>query len=354
MDGTPSFTPPSELMSALPPELADALRGLQLSRDEYEAFVANILQDMAATDGAAATDEFVRAAQLDKEGETGSRMQELMRCAPLDEEGSRRGTPADTIMADHSVSATRLRQEGMVRVDGVLTPEVAASLLASINDDLATSLASVEAGGESEEARLFNSQLLCYSNRFDLKLPLRPDVRAALRMVLRSLGPLLIARLKSDAELFELAALISDPGAQCQPVHPDTPWQGEDDGGILTVFVALQDVEAEMGPTVFLPGTHTQEAHRRFNESREQADLLSTTPRTIGLLRPGDCSLFDSRLLHSGGENSSSRRRVLFYFSFKAAATRSGDLDGCSLRATLHKKYRLEDLAPEPSVQRSQ
>ena len=30
-------------------------------------------------------------------------------------------------------------------------------------------------------------------------------------------------------------------------------------------FIALQDVEVDMGPTIFLPGTHTAAAHARFN-----------------------------------------------------------------------------------------
>ena len=44
---------------------------------------------------------------------------------------------------------------------------------------------------------------------------------------------------------------------------------------------------------------------------------LQTTPRRLGLLRAGDAILFDSRLLHCGGANDSTRRRAIFYFSFK-------------------------------------
>ena len=46
-----------------------------------------------------------------------------------------------------------------------------------------------------------------------------------------------------------------------QPVHPDTVWHTS--GGIVTLFIALQDVEADMGPTFFLPGTNTAEVPRR-------------------------------------------------------------------------------------------
>ena len=39
-----------------------------------------------------------------------------------------------------------------------------------------------------------------------------------------------------------------------------------------------------------------------------------------GVLGVGDVSLYDSRLLHAGGANTSERRRVLFYCSFIRAS----------------------------------
>lgn len=158
-------------------------------------------------------------------------------------------------------------------------------------------------------------------------------------MVLR-LRPMLGDVLGDDAELFELAALVSDPGAPRQPMHPDTTRQKDapGDGGegasaggvggegdapaVVTAFVALQDVDEEMGPTVFLPRSQSAEAHAAFyaddaSGSTTKAELLRTAPQALGLLRTGDASLFDSRLLHAGGANRSPRRRVLFYFSFK-------------------------------------
>ena len=40
------------------------------------------------------------------------------------------------------------------------------------------------------------------------------------------------------------------------------------------------------------------------------------------MLGAGDCTLYDSRLLHRGGANTSPRRRVLFYCSFRARGAR--------------------------------
>ena len=155
-----------------------------------------------------------------------------------------------------------------------------------------------------------------------------------------------MTELLPEAELFELAALVSDPGAPRQPVHPDTGYkEGFDEPAVLTGFLALQDVDEKMGPTVFLPRTHTAPVHARFNDAETggaKPQLLKEGPQALGLLRDGDLSLFDSRLLHCGGANTSPRRRILFYFSFKAAEARPPP--GTILTALRGRK--LEELVP--------
>lgn len=47
---------------------------------------------------------------------------------------------------------------------------------------------------------------------------------------------------------------------------------------------------------------------------------LATWQVYRGVLGVGDVSLYDSRLLHAGGANTSERRRVLFYCSFIRAS----------------------------------
>ena len=93
---------------------------------------------------------------------------------------------------------------------------------------------------------------------------------------------------------------------------------------LFTVFIALQDIRLDMGPTTFLPGTHTLNAHTAFQdndatngESRKDK-LISGNEAVLGMLPKGSCSIFDSRLLHAGTSNQSeSDSRALFYFSFK-------------------------------------
>ena len=88
-----------------------------------------------------------------------------------------------------------------------------------------------------------------------------------------------------------------------------------------------------MGPTRFLPRTHTEEAHTRYvweqplpwgqgapdaDDDSEFAELLRQSAVRVPLLRRGDCIFFDSRLLHCAGANRSASRRVTFYFALKA------------------------------------
>jgi ectoine hydroxylase-related dioxygenase (phytanoyl-CoA dioxygenase family) len=70
--------------------------------------------------------------------------------------------------------------------------------------------------------------------------------------------------LGKDAILYELSCMMRDPNSQRQVVHPDTPHKEE--AVLYTCFVALQDISIDMGPTTWLPRTHTQEMHERFQD----------------------------------------------------------------------------------------
>ena len=56
-----------------------------------------------------------------------------------------------------------------------------------------------------------------------------------------------------------------------------------------------------MGPTIFLPGTHTDEVHARFrDQAKHKDDLLKSVPSKCGLLPKGSASVFDSRFEELG------------------------------------------------------
>ena len=82
-----------------------------------------------------------------------------------------------------------------------------------------------------------------------------------------------------------------------------------------------------LGPTALIPGSITADAHERFNSrddgGRERVALLREAPNHVGSLSVGDVNIIDSRLIHAGGANGSSKRRVLFYVSFRRRGART-------------------------------
>ena len=181
--------------------------------------------------------------------------------------------------------------------------------------------------------------VLSPSNRRDLKLALADEVRGCLDPMLRVLRPVIAAQLTDDAELCELSALIADPGAQSQALHPDTQITGAHAHcALLTVFLALDDVRADMGPTEVVPRTHSGEAHAVLREGNRVAQL-SPSPASAAdageaaliasgypspvpaILSAGDALLMDSRTIHRGSSNVAEHaRRKLAYASFLVPA----------------------------------
>jgi ectoine hydroxylase-related dioxygenase (phytanoyl-CoA dioxygenase family) len=200
--------------------------------------------------------------------------------------------------------------------------------------------------------------VLLKTNRCDLLLPLAQQPLKALSEVVVEnkgvMGHVIEIMLGKQAVLYELSSLISDPGSQRQVVHPDTPYGGAGGAGqsepvLFSAFVALQDVELDMGPTLFLPRTHTEAMHAQFIDQRAGKDeLLRTVPVVCGLLPKGSATIFDSRLLHAGSANRSAagRSRALFYFTFKNPKLANAGNPG-SIRPELVNKLTLQDLRRE-------
>ena len=92
----------------------------------------------------------------------------------------------------------------------------------------------------------------------DFKLLFSSCIEAMLRDALSGeAGATLSALLGSDAELQELTAVISEPGAASQAAHSDDTWSAHGAPRRVTLFLALHDIDDEaMGPTRFWPETH--------------------------------------------------------------------------------------------------
>ncbi|VEU39047.1 unnamed protein product [Pseudo-nitzschia multistriata] len=287
--------------------------------------------------------------------------------------------PAETVSPAVRALARAIREDGLVRIDNVLSAQKADDLRDYLIDLRKRAREDVESGAIADSQERF-ADVLLNQNRCDLKIPLGPKpVHEALLDLLNDESdtakaseshgstptPSLVRSViegvfdhyngnkvykGSEASLWELNCFMSNSGARRQLVHADcvcleavpglkhtdSNEEGEDAGEpiLLTCFVALQDIDPSMGPTVFMPGTHNIRSHNVFFEtgrdgaSSPSADgaspkngLLSSRKSVSGAPLPrGSCILFDPRVLHCAGANDCpdpEKTRALFYVTFK-------------------------------------
>jgi len=220
--------------------------------------------------------------------------------------------------AEGKAYAKILKQDGVVRIDNILTDSTTDALRDYVYQLRQSSEQDV-ASGKVKPIQRF-ADVLLKQDRCDLTIPLGDDiVSTALHEALLS-SPVssTISSVFSDKSiLYEFSCLISDPGSQRQNLHPDTPYKDNVGPVLYTCFIALQDITLDMGPTTWLPQTHTQKAHAQFMDKDQKDHLIQSTPAVLGTLSKGSCAIFDSRCLHCGTSNQSNQSRALFYFSFR-------------------------------------
>lgn len=266
------------------------------------------------------------------------------------------------IESSHSNLVSDIRTKGVARINNALSPALVNELLTFIKLELKESLEGISTD------KLIRSDVFTNiksnTNRWDLKLPINSLIHKIMKLLLKSgslLGDALSELVGEEGGLFELASFITVNGSKRQIIHSDTLWSKQP--STFTCTLSLQDICEEMGPTVFIPGTHTEEAYiRRVYE--ENSSILSTSANTLSTLNSGDLAIYDSRLLHCGGSNRSDKQRILFYFSFKnlsknknfvsvgsgsvrASAERQSAMNGASMRSQYKGQFILNDFRTE-------
>jgi len=112
----------------------------------------------------------------------------------------------------------------------------------------------------------------------------------------------------------EVQMIVTDPNASDQFWHIDNCSQG------LTLFVPLTPVSEDIGPTLFLPGSHHLfEGERTYGQRFRScsSSLLESDGITAGVMSAGDALLYDSRILHRCGANRLyDRTRIALYFRY--------------------------------------
>lgn len=237
-----------------------------------------------------------------------------------------------------------VKKDGVLRIDGALSPDLADQLREYVLEQQA--LAEAETQRDPSLSRSFYGVENQRKSRCDLQLSLlkggfksdrggqlpvgesESHVMAdALQALLGREGTLrfLYEQLVTmQGEFYELAAVITDPGSDRQQVHPDLPFQKT--APLYVIFLALQDVTVPMGPTTFLLGTHKEKETNTFMDMSSRDELLSKAACRSSTLKKGDAVLFDARVLHCGNANDlvEGSTRALFNFSFRNPKVTAG------------------------------
>ena len=273
-----------------------------------------------------------------------------------------------------------LKEEGVVRIDNVLSPSLADSIRTHVYKMRAESEGLVRDGTLPSLARFAN--VLLKENRCDMTIPIGPTwvANALVAILVHSpVGMTFQNLLGKHAILYEWSCMMSDPNSQRQVVHPDTPAHDDQQPVLYTCFIALQDITMDMGPTTWLPRTHTSEMHEQFKDetipsssssslkydkddnddngvttttttttttTSPKDELLKTQPKVLGTLSKGSCAIFDSRVLHCGGANVSEKSRALLYCSFQNPSIVHVGNPG-SIRKDMIGKWNFQELQKE-------
>ncbi len=184
--------------------------------------------------------------------------------------------------------ATRLAVDGVAHVDGVLPAALAA------------------------EVRAVAVASAVPAQRQEVPLTLKSDAvaSAAAAVAASPVGRALEDLCGGDAPLFDLCAVISATGAPIQPLHSDLGFDGAEAAPLYTCFVALQATPSALGPTEFCVGSHVDAAAHHVLRGGGNLDAVPFP------LAVGAAVLFDPRIAHRGGPNSSERHRAYLSMTF--------------------------------------
>lgn len=234
-------------------------------------------------------------------------------------------TPAQRLAAQQR---KLIDKEGVLRIDGaldgatcdrfreyVLKQQRLADEETAKNVDVSTEYYGVENRRKNRCDLLLS--LVADENADEADRSVIPDVLSKILGAEGTLRPIYDELVGPEGEFYEFACVITDKGSDRQQIHPDLPFRSK--SPLYVIFLALQDVTKEMGPTTFLLGTQTLEERTKFDDYNQKDEQLANANARLALLKKGDAVLFDARTLHCGNANNaeSGSTRAMFNFSFR-------------------------------------
>ena len=154
-------------------------------------------------------------------------------------------------------------------------------------------------------------------------------------------------------KLIKSGCVVAMPGCPRQPVHPDGKHLFDEGDHLpphcITVFVPLIDASGDLGPTELRPGTHRRDCPSRNTRACETGDCEGVAFTSA---KAGDAVMFDYRVLHRGGANSSTRQRPLLYFAYARPWFTDGQTVTPPCRSTTATRVKFFDASSGASRRR--
>ena len=220
------------------------------------------------------------------------------------------------------------RKNGWVKLDGLITPEVAAALLERLKKQMGSDAKADVAGGYGVKTPRPPQARAMFNNWEDpsktdpiLKAFSRSPAMARAASRLAS-GPV---RAWADEALVKMPA--RDAGGKT-PWHQDFPYMPFDRIGVFNVWVALEDCPPEKGSMRFVTGSHRLGPQGRVIHLQD-VDTLTLHPwieQEYEIspplnLRAGDATVHDYATIHYAPPNETDTPRWVYVMSFLPADT---------------------------------
>lgn len=136
-----------------------------------------------------------------------------------------------------------------------------------------------------------------------------------------------------DILLWSSHFISKDPAVgRATPWHTDADyWNGRlsDDSRIVTVWISLDGSDTDNGCMRVVPGSHHNESGgtyhpvpRESNTFGREIDEVDDSAAVDLVLKPGEASLHDGRIIHGANPNTSSRRRTGYTMRYLPANVR--------------------------------
>jgi hypothetical protein len=209
------------------------------------------------------------------------------------------------------------REHGWVKLPGLITPELAAALLAAGLEWHERNQKQTYAWHSMASAGVEPFRSLVFSERMGRNAQVLMDRR-------RLSGVDVAARYRVDHFLNK----NPDPAKTRIPYHQDTTEHGSDRSGEVQFWTALVECTPEMGTMQFLSGVHREGP--LGSGLGEGDDLLLRYPRLPELYpltgpisyQPGDATVHHGYMIHGSGPNVSGKPRYCHIASYTPADSR--------------------------------